>query len=460
MKKVGQHAVVIGASMGGLLAARALADYYEQVTVLERDALLSLGEHRKGVPQDRHIHVLLSRGLETLEGFFPGLTRELVIEGAISEDGKEVIRWFHEGGYHCLFRSGLRGLMLSRPLLEGHVRGRLMTLPKIHIVDSYDVLGLITTPDNGRVIRVRLISRQAGSAEELLDSDLVVDASGRGTRTPRWLKDLGYEPPEEQQVRVGVSYASRLYRRIPEHLYGQKGAVVPASPQNTRGGVMLAQENQQWIVTLFGYFDQKPPTDERGFIEFSRALNAPDIYHTIRDAEPLGDIIPATMPASKRRYYEHLARFPEGLLVTADAICSFNPIYGQGMTVAALEALALQECLESGTERLAQRFFKHAGTVVDIPWQIAVGNDLRIPQVEGKRTARTRFINWYISKLHVAARHDPEVAMAFHKVANLLAPPPSILHPRIALRVLRGNWRPLQTDVPIYRDTARRFASS
>ena len=461
MKPLGQHAVVIGASMGGLLAARALADFYEQVTILERDTLPPVGEQRKGVPQGRHTHALLARGLEAMQAFFPGLTRDLVNKGALYEDGREAIRWFHEGGYHCQFKSGLFGLLISRPLLEGQVRTRLLELPNLQIIGGCDVLGLVATPDHSRVTGVRLIPRQVGSTEEILDADLVVDASGRGSRTPAWLQSLGYLAPEEQTVKVGITYATRLYRRKPEHLAGQLGTLIAASPQNPRGGVMLAQENQQWIVTLLGYFDHKPPTDEPGFIEFARALNAPDIYRTIQEAEPLGDIIPATMPASQRRYYEHLAltRFPEGLLVIGDAICSFNPIYGQGMTVAALEAQKLRDCLAAGTKELARRFFKQAGEVVDIPWQIAVGNDLRIPDVEGKRTTRIRFINWYMSKLHVAARHDPVVSMAFHKVANLLAPPPSVLHPLIALRVLRGNLRPVQTTTPIFRDTARQFAS-
>ena len=458
MKHIGQHAVVIGASMGGLLAARALADYYEQVTVLERDTLPPGCAHRKGVPQSKHTHALLARGREVMEAFFPGLSDELVAQGAIYGDGRETLRWFNEGGYHCQFKSGLEGLLVSRPLLEGNVRARLMALPNVHINDNCDVLGLAAS-DPARVTGVRLISRQVGSAEEILEADLVVDACGRGARIAAWLQELGYAPPEEAQVRVGITYATAVYKRRPEHLNGNMGAVVAASPGNPRGGVMLAQENDQWIATLFGYFSHKPPTDQAGFVAFAHTLDAPDIYHTIRNAEPVGDIIPATMPASQRRYYERLPRFPEGLLVTGDAICSFNPIYGQGMTVAALEALALHECLNHGSEGLARRFFQRAGKFIDIPWQIAVGGDLRIPQVEGQRTAQVRFINWYMSRLHVAARRDRVVSLAFHRVANLVAPPPSVLKPSVALRVLRGNLRPVRSDAPIQWDATQQLAS-
>lgn len=459
MNHVGQHAVIIGASMGGLLAARVLADFYDQVTILERDTLPSIGEHRKGVPQAKHTHLLLARGREILEALFPNMTQELVSQGAVYEDWRELGHWFQSGGYHCQFKSGLRALGISRPLLEGYVRARLMELPNLRLIDTCDALGLVASPDNIRVTGVRLISRQVGSAEETIDADLVVDASGRGSRAPTWLRALGYSSPEETEVRVNVTYASRLYRRKADDLGGQVGALIAVSPQNPRGGVLVAEENSQWIVTLFGYFEHKPPTDEQGFLGFARALEAPDIYHVIRDAESLGDIVPATMPASQRRYYERLTRFPEHFLVIADSICNFNPVYGQGMTVAALEAVALQKCLLAGTHGLARRFFKQAGEVVDIPWQIAVGNDLRIPQVEGKRTARTRFIHWYINKLHIAARQDPAVALAFHNVANLIAPPSSILRPQVALRVLWGNLRPMQTPVPINREAAKRLTS-
>jgi 2-polyprenyl-6-methoxyphenol hydroxylase-like FAD-dependent oxidoreductase len=459
MKPIGQHAVVIGASMGGLLAARALADFYEQVTVLERDMLPPTAEQRKGVPQGKHTHILLARGREVIESFFPKFTQELVAQGAVYDDIREHGRWYQSGGYHCQFKSGLRALGISRPLLEFNVRARILSLPNVRITGGCDVLGLAATPDNSRVTGVRLISRQVGSAEEIMEADLVVDASGRGSRTAAWLEALGYTSPEVQEVRVNVIYASRIYRRKPEHLGGQTAVLIAASPENPRGGVLVAQENDQWIVTVFGYFHHKPPTDEQGFLEFVRTLDAPDIYHVIRDAEPLGDIIPATMPVSQRRCYENLTCFPEGFLVTADSICSFNPIYGQGMTVAALEAVALQTCLAEGTQNLARRFLQQAGELVDTPWQIAVGNDLRMPQVEGKRTARTKFIHWYLSKLHVAARHDPAVALAFHHVTNLIAPPASLLRPQIALRVLRGNLRPRHTTAPIFRETAKQLAS-
>ena len=442
MKHVGQHAVVIGASMGGLLAARALADSFEEVTVIERDSFPPPGEHRKGVPQGRHAHGLLAGGREVLEDLFPGLTQELVDQGAIRHDGAAQSRRCFAGAYHCQSPSGTESLAVSRPRLEAQVRARLLALPNVRAIEGCDVLGLVASEDRSRIIGVRLIRRAPGSADEVLGADLVVDASGRGSRTPAWLEALGYSVPAEEHLRIGMTYTSRLYRRTPEHLQGDIGVVVGATPETKRAAALLAQEGDRWIVTLAGYLDEYAPSDEPGFLEFARSLPTPDIYAVLKDAEPVSELVRYKFPANVRRRYERVARFPEGLLVFGDALCSFNPTYGQGMTVAALEARVLQQCLAGGREKLGQRFFRQASQVADRAWAITVGGDLRIPEVEGRRSVRGRLINWYLGKLHIAARHDPVVMLAFQQVANLMASPLSVLHPRITLRVLWGNLRP------------------
>lgn len=452
---LGREAIVIGASIGGLLAARVLADHYDHVTILERDRFPEVGQNRKGVPQGQHTHGLLARGREVLEDLFPGLTDSLVAQGALLKDLGADIGWFNLGAYHCRYTSGLLGLAVSRPRLEAAVRTRVLALPNVDAIEGCDVLGLVTEaghpqgsdPAGCRVTGVRMIRRQAGSAEEVRTADLVVDAAGRGSRSPAWLDALGYARPREEQVKIGVGYATRTYawdtnRATPD------GIVMASAPPDTRGGVMLVQEGGRFIVTLMGYLGDAPPTDEAGFLEFARSLPAPEIYDAIKHAAPLTDVVAFKYPSSLRRRYERLARFPEGYLVYGDALCSFNPIYGQGMTARALEALALRDCLRQGTASLAPRFFRQASRVIDIPWSLAVGNDLRYAEVEGPRDAKVQFTNWYVSKLHVAARHDPEVARAFLKVINLMAPPPSVMSPRIALRVLRGNLAPRKLAAP------------
>lgn len=431
--KLGTHAIVIGASMGGLMAARALSDYFEQVTLLERDHFPKMGENRKGVPQGRHAHGLLAQGRMGLEEFFPGLTRELVQHGAKEGDIIQSAAWYQNGGFHAQFDSGLIGLLLSRPLLEGYVRQRLLALPNVKALPGVSVEGLLN--EGERVVGVKLDS---GGVYELR-ADLVVDASGRGSQAPKWLEAMGFARPQEEMVKIDLAYATRIYRRRPQDFAGNDAFVIGSNAPEPRTGVALYIEDNRWIVSLGGFLGDHPPADEKGFLEFAKSLPVPDIYNVIKDAEPLSDITLYKFPGSQRRRYEKLSRFPQGLLVTGDAICSFNPVFGQGMTVATVEAKALSECLSAGTQSLAQRFFKKAALLVDSPWSIAVGADLRYPQVKGPRNPMVNFINWYVAKLHIAARHDPQVVLAFQKVANLMAPPPSILAPKIALRVLWGN---------------------
>jgi 2-polyprenyl-6-methoxyphenol hydroxylase-like FAD-dependent oxidoreductase len=439
MQPIGKHAIVLGASMAGLATARVLADAYERVTVLERDTLPAIAAHRKGVPQSHHAHGLLAAGRVALEELFPGLTDELVARGALSGDLQAGTRWHNQGLRLCPGPSDLLGIAVSRPLLEGCVRERVRALPNLRVVDRCDAAGLVGTPDRRRVRGVRVLRRGDGSAGEVLEADLVVDATGRGSRSPVWLEELGYPRPAQDEVRVGVAYASRVYQRRPDHLDGDRAVVVAATVDRPRGGAMLAMEDDRWMVTLNGYLGQRPPADPDGFVAFAAGLPAPDIFEVISDAEPLSEVLPARYPASVRRCYERLGRFPDGYLVTGDAVCAFNPVYGQGMSVAALEALALRECLRASPTGLARRFFAEVAGIVDIPWGIAVGADLRFPGIQDARTAKVRLVNAYLTRFHLAAASDPVLGRAFLRVVNLMERPEGLLRPTIALRVLRGN---------------------
>jgi hypothetical protein len=217
------------------------------------------------------------------------------------------------------------------------------------------------------------------------------------------------------------------------------GAIIAACPPDWRFGVILSQEGDRWIVTLGGYLGDHAPTDNSGFVEFARSLQKPEIFDLVRVAEPLCPLMPYHFSANLRRHYEELSPFPAGFLVFGDALCSFNPVYGQGMTVACTESLALRECLAAGRQKIAERFLRAASRLIDIPWQIAVGSDLQHPRVEGKRSTQVRFINWYIAKLYGAARRDPLLASRFLEVANLMRQPAALLDPQIALRVWKGN---------------------
>ncbi len=439
MAHLGKHAVVIGASMGGLLAARALVDYYDEVTVLERDALPEAHEPRQGVPQGRHAHGLLARGREVLDQFFPGLSEEMVGQGAVYGDVVDEVLWFNHGVYLRNAPSVLQGLLISRPMLEDGVRRRVLQLPNLRLLEHSDAVEPVLDRVQGRVTGIRArLQRDAGNTQTI-NADLVVDASGRGSHSPTWLDALGYAKPREEGIQVQIGYMTRLYRRRPEHLAGKQAVIIAACQPGWRFGVILAQEDERWIVTLGGYLGDRPPPDEAGYIEFARSLPKPEIFEVIKGAEPLTLLTPYQFSANLRRHYEELSCFPEGLLVFGDALCSFNPIYGQGMTVACTEALALQECLAAGSQGIARRFFQASSKLIDIPWQIAVGGDLQHPAVEGKRTAQVQFINWYLAKLFQAAEHDAVLATRFLEVANLMKPPPSLMAPHIALRVWKGR---------------------
>jgi 2-polyprenyl-6-methoxyphenol hydroxylase-like FAD-dependent oxidoreductase len=438
-RQVGDRAVVLGASMAGLLAAQVLSDSYGQVTVIERDELPETSMHRRGVPHGRHLHALAARGQQALEELFPGLTAELVAHGAPTGDLLANGRLYLSGHRLRQAHTGLVLLGASRPLLEAHVRARVRALPNLRFLDACDIVGLAATPDGRRVTGARVLRRADGSAEELLGGDLVVDASGRGSRTPAWLDALGYPPPEIEQVRIGLSYATRTYRLPPDALHGDLGVVQAATPQHPRSGLFLILEGDRWMLTLAGILGDHPPTDPDGFLAFARSLRFPDIYEAIRQAEPLDDPVAFRFPASVRHRYERLDRFPDGLLVMGDAVCSFNPIYGQGMSVAALEALTLRRLLKRGIEPQPRRWFRDLAQVVDVPWDMAAGGDLVFPGVQGRRTLKSRLVNGYIARLHAAAAHDAHLATAFVRVAGLVAPPQSLLRPGIALRVLRGG---------------------
>jgi 2-polyprenyl-6-methoxyphenol hydroxylase-like FAD-dependent oxidoreductase len=441
MAHLGRHAVVIGASMGGLLAARALTDHYETVTVFDRDTLADEHEPRKGVAQGRHAHGLLARGREVLEQLFPGLGEELVAQGAMHGDVVGDVLWFNHGVYLHSAPSGLLGLLVSRPMLEACVRRRVRQLPGLRIREECSVVEPVFDRDQRRVTGVR-VRPEGGAAEgETISADLVVDAGGRGSRSATWLAEFGYAAPREESIGVDIGYMTRLYRRRPEHLNGKRAVILAACHPDWRVGVALSQEDDRWIVTLGGYFDDHPPSDETAYAEFARSLQKPEVFEIVRDAEPLTAPTGYRFSANLRRHYEELNEFPAGYLVFGDALCSFNPIYGQGMTVAGTEALALSECLAAGDADIARRFFKAAGRLIDIPWQIAVGSDLQHPKVQGKRTAQVRFINWYLAKLYHAGQRDAVLAMRFLEVANLMKQPPALLEPRIAMRVWQGNRR-------------------
>jgi len=433
-----KHAIVIGGSLTGLLTARVLSDHFEKVTILERDPVHDFPESRKGQAQTRHVHGLLAQGLQIIREYFPGIEDELKAGGAMTGDMAEYFHWYAYGGYRMQFTSGLTGMVMSRPFFEFHIRRHVLGLPNVRLIDQCSVSDLVTSADKSQITGVRMAKRSDEQTLETMDTDLVVDASGRGSAAPKWLESLGYARPAETEVKVRVGYATREYQRVGDDYQGWIEVVSPTAPTNKRGAFLLPVEGKRWIMTAGGWLGDHPPADEAGLLDYVRSFPAPDIYNIISNTKPLTEIVTYKYPASLRRHYEKLKRFPDGYLVLGDAVASFNPIYGQGMTSAAMQTYALQQVLKqaSNLKGLWKPFFKQVAKVVDRPWQLAVGEDFRYPETEGKKPPFTDILNAYVVRVHKATQHDPVVYRQFLRVMNLMDPPASLMSPRIMWRVL------------------------
>ncbi|MFF5210629.1 FAD-dependent oxidoreductase [Streptosporangium sp. NPDC000396] len=431
-RRVGEHAIVLGAGVSGLLAARVLADFYDRVTLVERDAL-GAGGPRKGVPQGFHAHSLLPRGLQILEELFPGLTEEMVAEGAVPYEMIVHLRMIFGGHEFARMPTGEVGVSSTRPFLESHILRRVRELRNVVTADRSQVSGLMTR--DGRVVGARIAD---DDGERELPADLVVDAMGRGGRTLAWLESMGFDRPEEETIKVEIAYAT-WYLRLPKGALDKDRMIILGTyPGQPKGAALCAVEGDRWLVTLGGHDGMRPPTDPEGFFAWLDEAAPADVSAAVRAAEPLGEIGTARIPTSTRRRYERLSRFPEGLLVTGDAICSFNPVYGQGMAVGGLYAIAMRDCLRDGTGDLARRYFAAAAKALDPAWQLSSGADLALRQAEAARTPMARMLNAYIGRLQRVAARDPRVAVAFTRVSGLLDPPAALMRPAVLWRALRG----------------------
>ncbi|NKQ58657.1 FAD-dependent oxidoreductase [Amycolatopsis sp. K13G38] len=421
-----RQAVVLGASIAGLLSARVLSEAYDRVLIVERDEIAGVAP-RRGVPQARHLHGLMERGRQIIEELYPGLTADLAGQGAPTTEVLQESRWYLSGLRVRPTSTGLTTLLAGRPLLESAIRERTLASPGVELRTRRAAAGLI---GGERITGVRL------SDGTELGAELVVDATGRGSRAPEWLAGLGHARPQEERIDVDLGYSSRTYRRKPEHLDGDLAVVVSTTP-GFRGGGAITLEGDRWHVTLAGMLGDHPPSDPAAFEAFAATLPVPDVYDIVREAEPLDDPVPHRFRGSLRRRYDKISRPPRGFLVIGDAVSSFNPLYAQGMTVAAQQALALRECLPHPDP---VRFYRATAAVIDVAWQMSTGSDLRYPGVAGPRTPRSRIVGAYAARARVAAHRDPVVARTLMRTTNLTIPPASLLTPDIVWRVLaRGG---------------------
>ncbi|OBF50287.1 hypothetical protein A5787_08370 [Mycobacterium sp. 852002-50816_SCH5313054-b] len=444
MEQRGGHAVVLGASMGGLLAARVLADFYDRVTVIERDILPLHPINRRGVPQGRLIHALAARGTQVLDELFPGFVDELTANGAGIWDDGDFSKVSISVGGHTTPRSGRAPnppvvLFPSRPLLEWNVRRRVKSFPNITFLECHDVVGLITTPTRDRVIGARVVDRvlERGKA---LPADLVVDATGRGSRMPVFLEELGYGRPREDEVTVQLAYACQLLRLEPGAIRQHMIALFP-EPGRPKMFGLIRNENDTWMFGVGAMAGLQPPGETAEMIEYAEDFVPAHVLDALRAAEPLGGVVHHRVPSNRWRRYDKMRRTPDGLLVVGDAVCSFNPIYGQGMTIAAIEATVLRDCLLRGDRGLPRRFFRSSAKTVRVAWQTAAGSDLALPEVQGRRPMSMRISNAFLERVLTAVEVDPVVAGQFMRVTAMVDPPGRLFRPSILRRVARARGR-------------------
>ena len=464
----GRQALVIGASISGILAARALCDHFDEVILVERDQLPQSPASRPGVPQDRQVHVLLMRGAQIMARLFPDLEGELRAAGVPQLDLVQDTRAKIRGHWMPRYPSAYKSFACSRILLEDKLRRQLLRQPKVRLLSGATVTGLMTDPAGGRVSGVTLKWRQPEGGGETrpgsLAADLVVDASGRSSRAPDWLAAIGYERPAETVVDAHAGYAGRRYRLpMPRPGDWRVLAIGAEPPDKTRQALIYEEENDVWMVMVAGLKHDYPPTDEAGFNAFLGTVD-PVLPALVAQASPISGVIGYRRTENRMRHYEQLSRWPDRLVILGDAVCGFNPVYGQGMSVAALEAESLGHMVAGAGQSLdglAWRFQRALPRLVEPAWLLATGADYPWQDEADDRpgSVATRFSHWYLDRLlNVVALSRP-VQNAFVEVQHLLRPASSLFRPGLFVRVLwygrRARRRapavgePLTPDFPL-----------
>lgn len=437
VSRTGERAVVVGASMAGLVAGRVLADSFREVVLIDRDPLPEGAVSRRSVPQADHVHVLLEPGRVILEDLFPGYGEDVISAGGLVIDASTELHYYQQGDFLTDGSIPLPMYCASRPVFEQVVRRRLAARDDVTFRSECQVTDYVVNRTASRVEGVEFTDANAGS--ETLTADMVVDATGRTSNTPTWLERNHYAPPVEQEVRVDLAYSTTVLERPSTD---RRAFLIAPSPPVARGGTAIPIEHDRWIVTLFGLHGDHPPTDPAGLTSFARQLPTPELFDLLDTQQWLStDVQHYPFPSSLRRRYEDLHRFPDGLLVTGDAVASFNPIYGQGMSVAALDALQLHHALASGgMADLPSRFFDRIGNVVDTVWRMTVGADFEFSETTGSKPPGTALLNRYLSRVIQTAHTNDDVSHRFSQVLRLEQPPTALFAPNILWQVAAPTW--------------------
>lgn len=447
-------AIVIGASIAGLVAARALSDFAETVSIVDRDLPPASITSRKGVPQGKHVHGVLAGGLDAFKILFPGILDELIASGSQVVDMGEDVRWFNNGDWRLRAKCGVSACLQTRPLLEHLIRGRVEKLPNIKLLYGHSATSLELNDAKTRVTGIRIMPE--GGEEKTLPADLVIDCSGRGSKFPGWLEACGLGKPACTTITVNVGYSTQ-YFEIPdkERLDFRALLISNQPPYGTRLGAGFFVESGEFQLTLGGMFRDYPPDDDAGFLKFAASLPHPAIFQAIQNAKPTSAISTYRFSGHQWYHYDRLEHLPENILVLGDALCSFNPIYGQGMTVAALESQVLQKCLRqinaaTNAKKLRDSYFRGVSAIVKAAWAMATGADISYPQADAPKPFGHAAISRYLNSVISMSCYDQKVLTAWNQVTNMQQPFPALFAPAILRRVLtraltRGPKLPAQS---------------
>ena len=439
------HAVVIGGSMAGLCTARVLSAHFDSVTVLDRDTCPDGTQERAGVPHSRHVHALLVRGRRELNRLFPGFDTLMLERGAHEIDFGNDFATLRNWGWEPRRPTGMLTLFASRHLIESTVRELFCQLPNVELRDQTTATGLgLAATGSPRINTVHLVPRDAGEPTSI-QADLIVDASGRASKVPNWLQELGISPPPETIVDAHTGYSSRWYQ-APDQLpkdWWWKGIWLDLTwPEYPLGGVLFPVEHNRWIVTLAGVSKHYPPKDEEEFTAALSQLRSPVLADAVRLAEPISSVYAYRKMANRFRRYEKWKTRVDGFIAVGDSTCAFNPVYGQGMTTGTLSAGALDECLTKyGPTHpdLSRHFFTAQARVQAAPWGLATGADFSLPGTEGERPRGARLAGPYLKALSTAALEDMTLRRHIGEVLQMLKPPSSFFTPAVMGRVAKGT---------------------
>lgn len=459
-------AVIIGGGIAGLLAARVLCEHFKEVRIIEKDKYPFQVGPRKGTPQSNHVHLLLIKGKEILSTLFPNLERKLLSKGAHILNLTKDVNYYVGTGYSLKFESDLTTIACSRQLLEYEIRDEILKIPQIKFQENTRVTGLVVAKDTETGLDtckgVTVHSVDTNSNETIL-GNLVVDASGRESKTAEWLEQLGYGRPEKTVVNSYIGYSTCWFKPTLEHNSDTfisfisspaiKATVILTNPPlNPRMGVIYPVEDSSWLVGILGIGKKYPPTDKEGFFQFTKELETPDVYNAIKDCELDGRVYGYRTAGSRQYHYEKMKAWPENFIAYGDSVSSFNPFYGQGITVACIESVTLDKALRKyikrnrGLQGFSTIFQKKVAKINTLPWLLGTSEDFRWPTTEGiKPNLITRCMQKYSYRVLLLTPKSKISTKSFFEVMHMIRSPLILFHPLILFEVLfetlKGNFR-------------------